>query len=155
MIKEITQACITTLINGYERQINNEHIQLYRRMALKDVVGDLGDFLDYVADLKEDVQPTNIEAERSYYDQIETKDYQITMLKNENLKLTKTLEQSETDLLTMEEASRKNFRDYQSSYQVIEDCNSELKITNKEWQNTCDTLKDKLAKLRGPQWTDR
>lgn len=154
MIKEITQACITTLINGYERQINNEHIQLYRRMALKDVVGDLGDFLDYVADLKEDVQPTNIEAERSYYDQIETKDYQITMLKNENLKLTKTLEQSETDLLTMEETNRKNFRSYQSSFQEAEKCNAELKTTNVMWQNSCSILKSKLDAIQGPQWKE-
>lgn len=93
MIKDITQACITTIINGYEREINRAHIQIYTRMALKEVIGDLGDFLDYIADLKEDVQPTNTEAERSYYDQIETKDYQITMLKNENLKLTKRVDE--------------------------------------------------------------
>jgi len=61
----------------------------------------------------------------------------IENLKDNEKRLKETLGQTKTDLLAMEEAKRKIFRIYKIKHE------------------TCNNLRNELAKLRGPQWTDR
>ena len=55
-------AYLTAIINGYERKVNRENISTLEREGLKHVVADLGDFLDYITDTKENIKATPTES---------------------------------------------------------------------------------------------
>ena len=55
-------AYLSALINGYERKVNREDASTMVIEELKHVVADLGDFLDYITDTKENINVTPTES---------------------------------------------------------------------------------------------
>ena len=54
-------AYLTAMINGYERKVNRETSILVKE-ELKHTIADLGDFLDYIIDTKENTKATPTES---------------------------------------------------------------------------------------------
>ncbi|MBX4259791.1 hypothetical protein KTC96_25020 (plasmid) [Clostridium estertheticum] len=131
MIKEVTQACITTLINGYENQINKGNVQICKKMALKDVIEDLGNFLDYVADLKEDVQAIeqeNTEEYSIYVRRIAELEYENKELvrRNDNQKLSLQARNMSTDKTELQKV-KSQLAEANESIEILKD--NEKRIT--------------------------
>ncbi|MBZ9608671.1 hypothetical protein G9F73_012715 [Clostridium estertheticum] len=158
-------AYLTSTINGYERKINKTKCEVAEAQILKNIVEDLGGLYDYVMDfkeVKEDVQAKEKLAqviEHNYQLSFNNNELieDITQLRTENSRMCEnnndlriTLEQTEADLLQMEQF-RNNYRDLYT----------EIKTDNKFWQKaynnlkvTNEQLKAEIATLKAPKWME-
>ena len=55
-------AYLSAMINGYERKVNREDTSILVTEELKHTIADLGDFLDYITDTKENINATPTES---------------------------------------------------------------------------------------------
>ena len=106
---------------------------------LETITMDLTDLKDFVVDLKEDVVVTKT-SESIYVKRI-------TELQSENENLCKKLKASELDnsRLRVQKIGIAKAND-----SIIKRLNTDNKI----WQETCNMLKEKNEKLRGPHWVE-
>jgi len=159
MDNRANEAYLIAIINGYERQINKVKSETVRTNTLKEVVGNLGDLLDFISDKKAIESKSTLElnkditeSARAYKTSLETISQQectITtlsmdvynfgyiekenkMLEAENLRL--------KSQLAMASVSGREIR--------------ELKALNEVYKSVIDEQQCKIKKLTGPYWVD-
>jgi len=125
MIRKLTIAYVTAMVNNYEVKINKVPTETVVTRVLKDVVANLGSLTDYVADLQEDVQ-----ADKEYTDNYSIYVRRIQELETE---LAET-EESLTNMMDNEKRLNKRVR--------------EAELATKTFEAVTDAVVTENAKLR-------
>ena len=163
MDNRANEAYLIAIINGYERQINKVKTETVKINTLKEVVGNLGDLLDFISDKKATDSKSTLELNkdltenvRAYKDTLADKERAITRLnaKNEELhelwySMDKGKLETENKML---EAENLELRSRLAMTSVSERTIRELKAENQAIKSVNNEQREKIEKLTGPHW---
>ena len=154
MDNRANEAYLIAIINGYERQINKVKTETVKTNTLKEVVGNLGDLLDFISDKKATESKSTLELNadlrnnaRVYQEDLAEKECTITTLAM-NLNGLGYIEQENKML----EAENLELKSRLAMTSVSERTVRELKSDIQLWATLCSEQRQKIEKLTGPTW---
>ena len=134
MDNRANEAYLTAIINGYERQINKVKSETVRTNTLKEVVGNLGDLLDFISDKKAKESKSTLELNKD--------------LKESARAYKETITEQECTITTLAMDLREDGYKYDKE---IKDLKSKLNITDKQrlnWHNGFSEVRKENYELK-------
>jgi len=152
---------LTAIINGYERQINKVKTETVKTNTLKEVVGNLGDLLDFISDKKATESKSTLELNKDLIENVRA--YKISLAVErrvvDSLKI--DLNDKIMDLHKIGYIEQENIRLEADNLKLegqLAICNvnqkiiTDLKSDVQMWQAQCVELREKLEKATKCQW---
>ena len=157
MDNRANEAYLIAIINNYERQINKKTTATMKTMVLKEVIGNLGDLLDFMSDKKATESKSTLELNadlteiaRAYKSTISDQEVTITTLamdiRENGYKYDKEIKELKTKLVKQEIARK----------ELFEEC-WEAEIENGKYVIEIEDLKSNIKQLetRNSAWKSK